>query len=526
MQKHHQNKPESTQQAGNMKRKAIAAAGAYLPDNRPQTVMQRKQAEALANYRLATAPVQKKQNGTGLPDKLKNGIEHLSGHPMDDVKVHYNSSKPTQLHAHAYAQGSQIHLAPGQQKHLPHEAWHVAQQKQGRVKPTLQLKNKVNINDDASLEQEADLMGAKAMSTSAVAQPKFAGSLQANLAGTIQKMAVVPKLADGTELDYERMSPSNDDQAPVRIAEYRFTAAPVATQENALLHIRDLYAEIGTGLQGDPLFLSRGSLRTYAYGNAANAPRVYNVLLNNGSVPAQIPATNQQKINTYRPVLGDPSPARQNLRLFLDNPDIHLKDPLKVVISVPHGTGTLTATVTFTEAFRGYVTGMHEVAGGGGAPLINATLERRDTYGEATHTATTPIATFSGTHHLTGTRTAQEEIALAHTGNTHYQQERGVDAMTKVIAEGGRFQCVNELGTSIKNSTRFYAEKPGYGDQDTIYPYVTFAELYRLWTLEFGARYKIPNSEVVDYLISNADRLPHMTDETLLARPNAVSVDE
>ncbi|HAP61901.1 MAG TPA: hypothetical protein DCR93_21180, partial [Cytophagales bacterium] len=36
--------------------------------------------------------------------------------------------------------GTDIHLAPGQQKHLPHEAWHVVQQKQGRVKPTLQPK--------------------------------------------------------------------------------------------------------------------------------------------------------------------------------------------------------------------------------------------------------------------------------------------------------------------------------------------------------------------------------------------------
>lgn len=107
--------------------------------------------------------IQKKGNKTGLPDNLKTGIETLSGHTMDDVKVHYNSSQPKQLNAHAYAQGSSIHVAPGQEKHLPHEAWHVAQQKQGRVKPTRQLKQKVNINDDVSLEKEADVMGAKAL---------------------------------------------------------------------------------------------------------------------------------------------------------------------------------------------------------------------------------------------------------------------------------------------------------------------------------------------------------------------------
>jgi hypothetical protein len=104
----------------------------------------------------------KAENNTGLPDTLKSGIENLSGVSMDDVKVHYGSSKPAQLNALAYAQGTDIHVAPGQEQHLPHEAWHVVQQKEGRVEPTLQM-NDVSINDDASLESEADVMGQKAM---------------------------------------------------------------------------------------------------------------------------------------------------------------------------------------------------------------------------------------------------------------------------------------------------------------------------------------------------------------------------
>lgn len=108
-------------------------------------------------------PLQRQPNNTGLPDNLKSGIENLSGYSMDDVKVHYNSDKPAQLQAHAYAQGTDIHVAPGQEKHVPHEAWHVVQQKEGRVQPTKQLKGTTNINDDAGLEKEADVMGAKAM---------------------------------------------------------------------------------------------------------------------------------------------------------------------------------------------------------------------------------------------------------------------------------------------------------------------------------------------------------------------------
>lgn len=63
-------------------------------------------------------PIQKKENNTGLPDNLKSGIENLSGYSMDDVKVHYNSDKPVQLQAHACAQGTDIHMGPGKQKHL------------------------------------------------------------------------------------------------------------------------------------------------------------------------------------------------------------------------------------------------------------------------------------------------------------------------------------------------------------------------------------------------------------------------
>jgi hypothetical protein len=99
----------------------------------------------------------------GLPFQLKSGIEQLSGISMDDVKVHRNSDKPAQLQAHAFAQGTDIHIASGQEKHLPHEAWHVVQQKQGRVQPTTMMKAKVPINDDQGLEKEADVMGARAL---------------------------------------------------------------------------------------------------------------------------------------------------------------------------------------------------------------------------------------------------------------------------------------------------------------------------------------------------------------------------
>lgn len=106
--------------------------------------------------------VQREENKTGLPDGLKSGMESISGFSLDDVKVYRNSDKPAQLQAYAYAQGTNIHLGPGQEKHLPHELGHVVQQKQGRVEPTVQMKGQVAINDSKQLEKEADTMGAKA----------------------------------------------------------------------------------------------------------------------------------------------------------------------------------------------------------------------------------------------------------------------------------------------------------------------------------------------------------------------------
>ncbi|GGY13908.1 eCIS core domain-containing protein [Paludibacterium paludis] len=114
------------------------------------------QGERLAQLQADTHP-------NGLPAQLRHGIENLSGLDMGDVRVHRNSDKPAQLNAHAYAQGSDIYLGPGQDKHLPHEAWHVVQQKQGRVRPTVQMQANILLNDENKLEKEANVAGEKAL---------------------------------------------------------------------------------------------------------------------------------------------------------------------------------------------------------------------------------------------------------------------------------------------------------------------------------------------------------------------------
>lgn len=124
------------------------------PQSAPRAANQAPAEDVLQRYAQPDRE-SKSENRTGIPDDMKMGFENLSGHSFDNVRVHYNSTKPAQLQAHAYAQGNEVYLGPGQERHLGHELGHVVQQKQGRVRPTAQMKG-MNINDDAKLEAQAD----------------------------------------------------------------------------------------------------------------------------------------------------------------------------------------------------------------------------------------------------------------------------------------------------------------------------------------------------------------------------------
>lgn len=141
-----------------MRRHSVGSAASAILDNSLQRECLQRKADTVGS----AAQRALRPNLTGLPDDLKSGIENLSGFSMDDVRVHYNSSKPATVQALAYTQGTDIHVAPGQEKHLPHEAWHVAQQMAGRVSPTTNI-NGMPVNDNAALEHEADVMGEKAI---------------------------------------------------------------------------------------------------------------------------------------------------------------------------------------------------------------------------------------------------------------------------------------------------------------------------------------------------------------------------
>ncbi|MBB6735616.1 DUF4157 domain-containing protein [Cohnella sp. CBP 2801] len=117
------------------------------------------------------APLQRKSPGSNqLPAEVQAKMESAFGADFSDVKIHANSSAANNVGALAYAQGNEIHFAPGQynphsqrgQQMIGHELTHVIQQKAGRVAPTGRVGSGALLNDDPGLEREADEMGARA----------------------------------------------------------------------------------------------------------------------------------------------------------------------------------------------------------------------------------------------------------------------------------------------------------------------------------------------------------------------------
>lgn len=110
-----------------------------------------------------------KSSKTSLPEPVQAQMESTMGADFSNVNIHKDSEKATGMGALAYAQGSDVHFAPGQfrpestsgQELIGHELAHVVQQREGRVTPTTQKKGQ-NVNDNAGLEQEADQMGREA----------------------------------------------------------------------------------------------------------------------------------------------------------------------------------------------------------------------------------------------------------------------------------------------------------------------------------------------------------------------------
>ncbi len=137
---------------------------AKIMDNRPESMVQRQIIQAVQDHSTRNA-----SNQTGIPDHVRAGMEKSFHADFSNVRVHTNSTRAVDVGAQAFTQGADIHFAPGRfspdsspgRKLLGHELAHVVQQRQGRVKPTTKV-NGMPVNDNPSLEKEADILGSNA----------------------------------------------------------------------------------------------------------------------------------------------------------------------------------------------------------------------------------------------------------------------------------------------------------------------------------------------------------------------------
>lgn len=176
------------------RRPASRAAGPKRPDAPSVAAKPAKPTPRAPQHRIGELPIRP----NGLPDGLRAGIEALSGVSMAGVSVRYDSPHPARLGALAYARGREIHLARGQEKHLPHEAWHLAQQARGRVR-AMGRAGGLPLNDDPALEREADRMGARALA--------FGSAAPATVTTTTTLGATRP---------VQRVDSDDEDEAPMR----------------------------------------------------------------------------------------------------------------------------------------------------------------------------------------------------------------------------------------------------------------------------------------------------------------------
>lgn len=135
--------------------------------------------------------------GRSIPTPVRHKMEQSFNTSFADVKVH-EGNHANSLGAIAYTQGSHIHFASGKynpdtssgQALLGHELAHVVQQRQGRVKPTGQIKG-LPLNDNPALEQEADRLGLQAARSQTAVQRK-----PKTIQKTPQYEIAVPKPSD------------------------------------------------------------------------------------------------------------------------------------------------------------------------------------------------------------------------------------------------------------------------------------------------------------------------------------------
>ncbi len=381
------------------------------------------------------------ESASALPASLQAGIEQLSGIGMNDVRVHRNSAEPAKLGALAYAQGSDIHLGPGQEAHLPHEAWHVVQQKQGRVRATARLKTGAAVNDHPALEREADEVAARLSHVPQGGPPEAAplrtAAAPAGQAVRQHKLLTRPK--DYAESGGTRAIFFND--LPAQAKYWTKTIAQTAKSRPELLtSMAAEAAVIGNAIQAE----------VAAQDPVSKQPRNWIFKL-----------ANRNDATNFEPV-------RASLTGKYEAPGAQPSDP-KVVM-------TLEVDYHYGSNAAGYVVRVHDAADTGAKDMVFKK-----------HKDITDAATFSHTHRRHGT------TPLA-------SLTKDPDATAKVAGEGARWQAVGRSAGKLRDDSLLFTNEVPTKDFTTLVRTFSFNQLYVMWKSEFGMQYGIDDATVVKAL--------------------------
>lgn len=313
---------------------------------------------------------------------------------------------------------------------------------------------------------------------------------QAKLIETIQRQAMAPVptsdaaiTAGPTDLPY-----SNPNAiGPTHLSSYTLTVRNPALNRNAAVgNIRTEYRSVGAGYQGRE-FLCPRSIRRYCE-DPAQAAYVYDKLqaIVNPRAVLSTDDEKQKLIKKHTKLFDKPA----NLELYRNDANIAICDPVGVYVSAEYGAASpLKTRIDFMEKQNGYITNIKD-SGGVDALMVNRPKYTADNGSDEVDN----IPDYSHLHHYVKNEDAETQITRVGTRDTLLHLEAGLDAMTKVIAEGGRFKCVEKLGMAIKDTSLFFAQKnPGYRT-------VNFQSLWCMWDRPFGAVYGVEDDTIKNHI--------------------------
>lgn len=135
-----------------------------------------------------------------LPEELQQNLESSFQQDFSSVAIQKDSQQAKDMKALAFTQGEAIHFAPGQfntatdagKSLIGHEFTHIVQQRSGAVKPTGIMRKGIMVNEEKGLEQEADVMGKRAVTGEKIAGYRSVGlGMRRSFSPAQPQMAVV-----------------------------------------------------------------------------------------------------------------------------------------------------------------------------------------------------------------------------------------------------------------------------------------------------------------------------------------------